>query len=67
MGFNNRATGLQITPKLTTIDESWQQQGYTAGQILMDLSEHVERRSQKILVRHRLIERESTTRVSQED
>jgi LacI family transcriptional regulator len=64
MGFNNRATGLEITPNLTTIDESWQQQGYTAGQILMELAEHKERRSQKILLRHRLIERASTAKVS---
>lgn len=61
MGFNNRATGLEVNPTLTTIDESWQQQGYTAGQILIGLTEHKERRSQKILLRHRLIQRASTS------
>lgn len=60
MGFNNRATGLEVNPSLTTIDESWQQQGFTAGQILMELTEHKERRSQKIMLRHRLIQRAST-------
>ena len=63
MGFNNRATGLEATPSLTTIDESWQQQGYTAGQILIELAANKERRSQKILLRHRLIERGSTARI----
>ncbi|HEX2916451.1 MAG TPA: LacI family DNA-binding transcriptional regulator [Chloroflexia bacterium] len=63
MGFNNRAIGLELSPQLSTIDELWPQQGYTAGRVLMELIESKEIRSQKVLLRHKLIERGSTAKV----
>lgn len=62
MSLNSSSISQKASPPITAIDESWQEMGKLAGQILNNLIGNQLLRSQKILIRHRLIERGSTSR-----
>ncbi len=62
MSLNNSSISLGASPQITVIDELWHEQGFLAGRILNDLVEHKQIRSQKMQIKHRLIERGSTAR-----
>lgn len=62
MSFNSSSFALNATPSITVIDELWHDQGYLAGQTLKNLIDNKFLSCQKILVRHRIVERGSTAR-----
>jgi LacI family transcriptional regulator len=60
MSLNSSSLSVKANPPITAIDESWQEMGKLAGQILDNLIGSSLLRSQKILIQHRLVERGST-------
>lgn len=61
MSFNKWNAGIHMTPSLTTVDTSVYQSGYNAAVMLIQLLSGSEPQSARIITRHRIVARESTS------